>query len=214
MSIFPLASSSDSLQAQSGLHGYTHELVSTLTEQQERDVLARSIEVAKGLTGKMPKGWTAPAWSTSKRSIKLLEEYGLVCFLVVKLLRQLLTELQEYDHSFMHHDSQMYFVPDGTEEWRETDTRSSASASTWMTPLSSLKPSKIVEVPANWHLDDWPPLQPQGGNGYIDPYVIERMWKEQFESLYRENESFCFSNEYSSASQWEAAGYLDAREDY
>lgn len=162
----------------------------------------------------MPKGWTAPAWSTSKRSIKLLEEYGLVCFLVVKLLRQLLTELQEYDHSFMHHDSQMYFVPDGTEEWRETDTRSSASASTWMTPLSSLKPSKIVEVPANWHLDDWPPLQPQGGNGYIDPYVIERMWKEQFESLYRENESFCFSNEYSSASQWEAAGYLDAREDY
>lgn len=61
-----------------GLHGYTHEFVSGLSEKQERDVLKKSIEVLTDFTGKKPRGWTAPAWATSKRSIKLLEEFGIV----------------------------------------------------------------------------------------------------------------------------------------
>lgn len=61
-----------------GLHGYTHEFVSTLSEQQQRDVLEKSIKVLTDLTGKKPRGWTAPAWSTSKETIKLLEEFGIV----------------------------------------------------------------------------------------------------------------------------------------
>jgi peptidoglycan/xylan/chitin deacetylase (PgdA/CDA1 family) len=62
----------------SGLHRYTHELVSTLNASQERDVLAKSIEILTSFTGKKLKGGTSPAWSTSKRSIKLLEEFGIV----------------------------------------------------------------------------------------------------------------------------------------
>lgn len=62
----------------SGLHGYTHEHVDMLTEQQEREVLVKSIEAVIKFTGKPPKGWTAPSWRTSSRSIKLLEEFGLV----------------------------------------------------------------------------------------------------------------------------------------
>lgn len=62
----------------SGLHGYSHEHVNALSEQQEREVLARSIEVVTTFTGKRPRGWTAPSWKTSPRSIKLLEEAGLV----------------------------------------------------------------------------------------------------------------------------------------
>jgi peptidoglycan/xylan/chitin deacetylase (PgdA/CDA1 family) len=61
-----------------GLHGYTHEFVSTLTETQQRDVLARSVSVLTEFTGKKPIGWTAPAWDTSKQTIKLLEEFGIV----------------------------------------------------------------------------------------------------------------------------------------
>jgi peptidoglycan/xylan/chitin deacetylase (PgdA/CDA1 family) len=62
----------------SGLHGYTHEHVSQLSEQQQRDVLTKSIDVLTKFTGKRPKGWTAPAWDTSKEAIKLLEDYGIV----------------------------------------------------------------------------------------------------------------------------------------
>jgi peptidoglycan/xylan/chitin deacetylase (PgdA/CDA1 family) len=52
--------------------------VSTLNEEQQRDVLEKSIEVLTKFTGKKPKGWTAPAWDTSKETIGLLEEYGIV----------------------------------------------------------------------------------------------------------------------------------------
>jgi len=62
----------------SGLHGYTHEHVSSLSVQQEREVLAKSIEVLTAFTGKKPKGWTAPAWATSPHSIQILEEAGIV----------------------------------------------------------------------------------------------------------------------------------------
>jgi peptidoglycan/xylan/chitin deacetylase (PgdA/CDA1 family) len=62
----------------SGLHGYTHEHVSQLSEQQQRDVLTKSIDVLTKFTGKKPKGWTAPAWDTSKEAIRLLEECEIV----------------------------------------------------------------------------------------------------------------------------------------
>ncbi|KAF2095121.1 glucose 1-dehydrogenase [Rhizodiscina lignyota] len=161
-----------------GLHGYTHEFVSTLNEQQQRDVLAKSIKVITDFTGQKPRGWTAPAWSTSKETISLLQEFGI-----------------EYDHSFMHHDCQMYNVPDLSEKWVETDV--SKPASEWMTPMTALKASSVVEVPANWHLDeDWPPMQlslkQASTHGYVDPHVIESMWKEQFEFFYREYDTFVF----------------------
>ena len=128
-------------------------------------------------TGKKPRGWTAPAWDTSKQTVKLLEEFGI-----------------EYDHSFMHHDCQLYYLPDGSHTWRETNTK--LEAAEWMVPMSELKPSKIVEVPANWHLDDWPPFQlslKQGStHGFVDPHIIERMWREQFDFFYREYETFVF----------------------
>jgi len=61
-----------------GLHGYTHEFVSLLNEQQQRDVLEKSIQILTDIAGKKPRGWTAPAWSTSRETIKLLEEFGIV----------------------------------------------------------------------------------------------------------------------------------------
>ena len=36
-------------------------------------------------------------------------------------------------------------------------------ANTWMKPMTKIRASKVVEIPANWHVDDWPPLQPQPG---------------------------------------------------
>jgi peptidoglycan/xylan/chitin deacetylase (PgdA/CDA1 family) len=128
----------------SGLHGYTHEHISKLSPSQQRDVLGKSIEVLTAFTGSPPKGYTAPAWDTSKQLIPLLEEHGII-----------------YDHSFMHHDLQPYFAPDASHEWVETDMKKEAN--TWMKPMTKTRASQIVEIPANWHLDDWPPLQPMPG---------------------------------------------------
>lgn len=62
--------------------------------------------------------------------------------------------------------------------------------------MSRLKASNVVEIPANWHLDDWPPLQPipgrAGAQGFVDTHVVERLWKEQFDFAYREYDSFIF----------------------
>lgn len=157
----------------SGLHGYTHERVGDLTATQERVVLAKSIEIISSFTGKTPKGWTAPSWKTSPRTVELLEERGI-----------------EYDHSFMHHDSQMYYLP-YTPKVTETDLQKAATA--WMRPMSTLRPSSVVEIPANWHLDDWPALNVgPGGSGFVDPDVLERFWKNQFDFYYREYDTFVF----------------------
>lgn len=93
----------------------------------------------------------------------------------------------------MHHDCQLYYVPNGEEDWKETNVNHEAS--TWMQPMSKITPSKVVEVPANWHLDDWPPFTvskaPQS-QGYVDPDVIEKLWKKQFDYFYREYDNFIF----------------------
>lgn len=174
-----------------GLHGYTHEFVSTLSEQQQRDVLEKSIKVLHEFTGKRPRGWTAPAWSTSVETIKLLEQFGIVRALVssIQSTYLLTAHPQEYDHSFMHHDSQPYYVP-SPHLSTVTPTNIQNPASQWMTPMTTLHPSTIVEIPANWHLDDWPPFQlylsQSSTHGYVDTATIERLWKDQFEYLYRE----------------------------
>ena len=151
--------------------------MSQLSAQQERDVVQKSIEVITKFTGKRPTGFTAPAWTPSKNTIGLLEEHGI-----------------EYDHSFMHHDSQLYWLPHAPDSWQETDYKN-ASAGEWMKPMSTLKHSSLVEVPANWHVDDWPAFKPKpvlGSAGFVDPHQIERFWQEQFEFCYREYDSFVF----------------------
>ena len=94
----------------------------------------------------------------------------------------------------MHHDSQLYYAPSGSEIWIETNTANPAAS--WMRPMSALRPSKVVEVPANWHLDDWPPFQlslkQPSTHGYVDTRSIEQLWKDQFDYLYREYDTFVF----------------------
>jgi peptidoglycan/xylan/chitin deacetylase (PgdA/CDA1 family) len=55
--------------------------------------MVKSIDVMKKITGRSPKGYTAPGWQVSKELLPMLEQYGL-----------------EYDHSLMHHDTQPYVI--------------------------------------------------------------------------------------------------------
>jgi len=93
----------------------------------------------------------------------------------------------------MHHDCQPYYVPNGEENWKETNFNKQAS--TWMQPMTKITPSKVVEIPANWHLDDWPPFvvsKSPNSHGFVDPDVIEKLWKKQFDYFYREYDTFIF----------------------
>lgn len=58
------------------LHGYSHEGAMQMTEEQERDVFLRCIELATKLTGKQPVGWRAPLYQIRESTYALLEELG------------------------------------------------------------------------------------------------------------------------------------------
>lgn len=120
-----------------GLHGYTHEFVRFLTEEQERKVMAKSIEVYQEFTGKYPKGWVAPAWEVSPKTMSILEDFGI-----------------EYDHSMLHHDCQPYYVADVPAD-SVVHTDYSQDPDTWMKPMKEHKPTKVVEIPGSWNVDDW-----------------------------------------------------------
>ena len=57
-------------------HGYMHEPPSTLTRQQEDDVLRRGLDILGGLTGQRPLGYRSPSWELSEHSLDLLTAHG------------------------------------------------------------------------------------------------------------------------------------------
>lgn len=47
-----------------------------MTEEQERDVLKKSIELSIELTGRKPVGYRAPLYQLRESTVRLLEEHG------------------------------------------------------------------------------------------------------------------------------------------
>ncbi|QDS76288.1 hypothetical protein FKW77_001942 [Venturia effusa] len=164
--------------AEIGLHGYCHEGALQLTEEQEREVIAKCISLAQDLTGKMPRGYRAPLYQLRESTIKLLEEHKFL-----------------YDTSLSAHDSELYFLPlRGGTPIKPPVYAPGTQASDWMHPLTQVHdaPGELVEIPCNWYMEDMTPLQywPHTANsgGYVDARVIEHMWKERFEFLLTEQE--------------------------
>ncbi len=153
-----------------GAHGYSHENPIAMTPQQEEAVLVKNIELIKELTGKGPTGYVAPWWEFSNVTDKLLVKYGI-----------------KYDHSLMHNDFHPYYVRVG-DSWTKIDY--SADAETWMKPLVRGEETNLVEIPANWYLDDLPPMmfikKSPNSFGFVNPRDIEEMWRDQFDWVYRE----------------------------
>ncbi|EXJ85971.1 hypothetical protein A1O1_06340 [Capronia coronata CBS 617.96] len=155
-----------------GLHGYTHEYPGDLTREQFETTLAKTIEIQTKFCGKKPRGFTAPAWKTSPDMVEVLEQYGI-----------------EYGEC----EENPYFVPYGRERFKATDYKNHPG--TWMVPLQQSSPSKMVEIPGNWSVDDWPPFQFDpwsNSQGYVDPFNIQRQWQEQFQWCYENYNTFIF----------------------
>jgi peptidoglycan/xylan/chitin deacetylase (PgdA/CDA1 family) len=153
-----------------GAHGYSHENPIAMTRQQESAILDRSIELIDKLTGHAPTGYVAPWWEFSPVTNELLLERGI-----------------KYDHSLMHNDFTPYYVRVG-DSWTKIDYAKPAEE--WMKPLVRGEETGLVEIPANWYLDDLPPMMfikaSANSHGFVSPRELELSWRDQFDWVYRE----------------------------
>ena len=153
-----------------GIHGYSHENPIAMTEQQEREVLLRSIDLCEGLSGRRPDGYVAPWWEFSTITNELLLENGI-----------------KYDHSLMHDDVHPYYVRVG-DSWTKIDY--SIAAGDWMKPLQRGEETDLIEIPANWYLDDLPPMMfiktAPNSHGFVSPRHLFQDWQDTFDYVYRE----------------------------
>lgn len=160
-----------------GVHGYSHENPIAMTPAQEEAVLDRSIELVTQLSGKRPTGYVAPWWEFSNVTNELLLKKGI-----------------KYDHSLMHNDFHPYYVRVG-DSWTKIDY--SQHPDSWMKPLTRGEETDLVEIPANWYLDDLPPMmfikKSPNSHGFVNPRHLEEIWRDQFDWVYRENDYAVFT---------------------
>lgn len=153
-----------------GAHGYSHENPVAMKPEQEAAVLARSVELVEKLSGKRPRGYVAPWWEMSAVTAELLLKHGF-----------------RYDHSQGHNDFHPYYARVG-ESWTKVDY--SKPAARWMKPLQRGRAVDLVEISANWYLDDLPPMMfikaAPNSHGFVNPRDIEQLWRDQFDWVYRE----------------------------
>jgi peptidoglycan/xylan/chitin deacetylase (PgdA/CDA1 family) len=112
--------------AEVGHHGWTHEPPATLTREKEEEGLVRANEQIKKLTGQTARGYRSPSWDLSPHSVELLLKHGFV-----------------YDSSMMANDYLPYRIRQG-------------DIITLEKPAVFGKPTKLIEVPVSWSLDDYP----------------------------------------------------------
>lgn len=160
-----------------GAHGYSHENPTSMSREQEEEVLAKSVDLIKEVTGRAPRGYVAPWWEMSGSTIDLLLQYGF-----------------EYDHSQGLNDFTPFYARKG-DTWTPVDY--SMPPSSWMRPLVRGETVNLVEIGANWYLDDLPPMMfikgSPNSHGFVSPRAIEEMWRDQFDWVYREMDYAVFA---------------------
>lgn len=153
-----------------GAHGYSHENPVAMSAQQERDVLAKSIDLIEKLCGRRPRGYVAPWWEMSEHTAALLQENGF-----------------SYDHSQNYNDFTPFYARVG-DSWTKIDFAKDAAE--WMKPLVRGRTVDLVEFCGNWYVDDLPPMmfikQSPNSHGFVSPRDIEQLWRDQFDWVYRE----------------------------
>lgn len=159
-----------------GLHGYSHENPTAMNIEQQTAIMDKCYKLLKDFCGKPPRGIVAPWWEASKEGAELMLKYGL-----------------EYDHSFSHHDCQCYWLRTG-DTWIPIDYEKSPEH--WMKPLKHGQMTGLVEIPANWYLDDLPPMmfikKAPNSHGWVNPRDVEELWLDHFNYFYREYDDFVF----------------------
>lgn len=121
------------------LHGYAHEVVSTLSPGEERAVFERSHETLVKLTGSAPRGNRTPSWDLTPHTIPILLELGVL-----------------YDSSLMSDDYTPFYARQADEVPPDQPYR--------FGPRTDL-----VELPVSWTLDDYPYFEYFRSGNYVMP---------------------------------------------
>jgi peptidoglycan-N-acetylglucosamine deacetylase len=160
-----------------GAHGYLHENPVAMTPTQEEAVLVKCIDLIEKVSGKKPRGYVAPWWEMSNATAALLQKYGF-----------------QYDHSQGYRDFQPFYARVG-DTWNVIDYTKTAEE--WMHPLKHGKEIDLVEIGANWYVDDLPPMmfmkKAPNSHGFVSPRAVEEIWKDAFDWVYREMDYAVFA---------------------
>jgi peptidoglycan/xylan/chitin deacetylase (PgdA/CDA1 family) len=138
-------------------HGWFHEDFSELHRDAQREILDRSVEAVRHVTGEPPKGFRAPYWALGRETLELVEDAGFV-----------------YDSSLQADDYRIYRV-------RRGDRHSTTEGSTFGAE------GRLLEVPGYWAMDDWPYFEPSddGRDGLAAPSRVLEIWLGEVRYAYR-----------------------------
>lgn len=125
-----------------GHHGWTHMPPNDMTREQEEAGLIRANEQIRKLTGQVARGYRSPSWDLSPHSVELLLRHGFV-----------------YDSSMMGNDHTPYRVRLGDVMELEK-------------PAVFGKPTRLIEMPVSWTLDDYPHFEFLRTKTYVLPGLM------------------------------------------
>lgn len=109
-----------------GHHGWRHIAPASLDREGEEAELVRANESIKRVTGRFARGYRSPAWDLSPHTVELLLAHGF-----------------DYDSSMMGHDYLPYFARQGDQYPPDQ-------------PAVFGTPTRLLEMPISWSLDDYP----------------------------------------------------------
>ena len=107
-------------------HGWTHVPPVMMKRDEEEEGITRGIRAIRKLAGRAPRGYRSPSWDLSAHTIDLLLENRF-----------------RYDSSMMGDDYAPYWARRG-------------DVVELQKPMVMGRPTKLVEMPISWHLDDYP----------------------------------------------------------
>lgn len=125
-----------------GHHGYTHVPPASLSREQEAEGLVKGNESIARLTGKRARGYRSPSWDLSPHTVELLLANGFA-----------------YESSMMGNDYTPYFA-------RHGDVIRLEEPCIWGAP------TRLIEMPISWTLDDYPHFEFIRTQSYVLPGLM------------------------------------------
>lgn len=139
-----------------GHHGWVHENPADFDLDGERRIVERALTALDEVAGVRPKGYRSPACDLSENTIDVLLEYGF-----------------DYDSSCSATDFEPYFLRQG-DRWTVDE------------PYVFGTPSKLLELPFSWSLDDFPHFEfdPGWSTEQSPPSTVREIWQAEFDWAY------------------------------